>query len=169
MGQDPLRPQWTLLDVERSIPEWGNCRIDLAFDTPLGVVIWDWKTKLTSDPKWLPRDVERWRLSEQRWHYPAAYANITGQPVVAFYIGLVVFEPFRVHVLPFVNNPEDLLLWQAGRERTWATMTAEISLGWPAAVHETVYGPCEFVEACFDAHLDPDLMTQAYHRKERNP
>mgnify|MGYP001573654661 CR=1 FL=1 len=164
IAHDPLPPQWKILDVERIIPAWGNCRIDLALETPLGIVIVDWKTKLTSDPKWLPKDVERWRLSEQRHHYSCAYADFLGRPVYAFYIVLVVLEPFRTHVLPFVNDPADLRRWERERARTWAAMEADRDGAppWPAAVHETVYGPCEYVSACFESQRDPALMDRAY-------
>lgn len=164
IAHDPIPPQWKVLDVERIIPAWGNCRIDLGLESPLGVVVWDWKSKLTSDPKWLPRDVERWRLSEQRFHYSCAYADFLGRPVYAFYVGLVVLEPFRTHVLPFVNDPGDLQRWEHGRARTWKAMEADRDGAppWPAAAHETVYGPCEYVGACFESQDDPTLMERDY-------
>ena len=169
---DPFPPTWKVLDVECSIPTWGDCRIDLGMNTPLGVVVVDWKTKLSLDPKWLPREVDRWRFSEQRFHYSNAYAEVTGQPVYAFYIGLVVCEPFRVHVIPFVNHPEELKVWQQAREQTWRDMEQE-ELGerriGMAAKHHDEFGPCEFQRACFEHLLDPHLMAHEYAPRKARP
>ena len=165
MTQDPLPPDWTILDVERILPEWGNCRIDLGAETPLGVVVVDWKCKLSLDQKWLPKEMDRYRLSEQRFHYSAAYEDFLHRSVYAFYIVLVVLEPFKVHVLPFVNDPETLAMWMQARRRTWADMEAEENgerqVG-IAAKHWDEFGPCEFQGACFESHLDPHLMQHAY-------
>src|SRR3990167_8979209 len=117
IAQDPIPPTWNLLDVERVIPEWGGCRIDLGLESPLGVIVWDWKCKLSLDAKWLPKEVEKYRLSEQRWHYSCAYRDFLKRPVYAFYIGLVILEPFRVHVPPYVNDPVDLVMWRQARGR----------------------------------------------------
>ena len=165
MAQDPIPKDWKVRDVERIFPEWGESRIDLGMDTPFGPVVVDWKTRLTHDAKWLPRDVERWRLSEQRFHYSCAYADFLHQPVYAFYILLVGLEPFRTHVIPFVNHPEELALWLQARQQTWADMEAE-ELGTRkigmAAKHHDEYGPCEFTRACFEFLLDPHLMEHEF-------
>ena len=172
IAQDPIPPTWNLLDVERVIPEWGGCRIDLGLESPLGVIVWDWKCKLSLDAKWLPKEVEKYRLSEQRWHYSCAYGDFLQRPVSAFYIGLVILEPFRVHVLPYVNDPVDLVMWQQAREQTWADMATEArgerQVG-IAAKHHNEYGPCEFQRACWEYHLDADLMAKDFIQREGSP
>ena len=81
IAADPIPPSWTVLDVERILPEWGNCRIDLGLDTPQGLVVLDYKHKITSDARYLAKDIDRWRLSEQRFHYSNAYGDFIGRPV----------------------------------------------------------------------------------------
>lgn len=166
IAADPIPPAWTVLDVERILPAWGNCRIDLGLDTPQGPVVLDYKCKLQLDQKWLGKEVERYRLSEQRFHYSAAYGDYLGRPVVAFYICLVILEPsFRTHLLPFVNAPDELAMWLQARETTWRLMEmeerGEIGVG-ISGKHMDEFGPCEFTGACFGSRLDPQLMSNDY-------
>lgn len=163
---DPIPEAWTVLDVERILPEWGNCIIDLAMDTPMGPVVIDYKCKLSLDAKWLDKEIARYRLGEQRAHYSAGYGDFIGRPVHSFYICLVVCEPFRVHLLPFVNDPEALAMWRQAREQgTWKVMEMEdqglVGVGM-AAKHMDEFGVCEFANACFEHHLDEGLMEREY-------
>lgn len=163
---DPIPPTWTVLDVERILPEWGNCIIDLAMDTPMGPVVIDYKCKLSLDARWLDKEIARYRLGEQRLHYSSGYGDFIGRPVYAFYISLVVCEPFRVHLLPFVNDPQSLEMWRQAREQgTWKVMEMEdqglVGVGM-AAKHMDEFGICGFAGACFEHHLDTSLMEREY-------
>lgn len=169
IAADPIPPGWVVLDVERILPEWGNCRIDLGLDTPQGLVVLDYKHKITTDARYLAKDIDRWRLSEQRFHYSNAYGDFIGRPVYAFYICLVVAEPFKVQLIPFVNQPAELSRWREKREgTTWARMAAEdageadVDM---AATHHDAYGACEWVKACFECQLEPGLMAGEYRRE----
>lgn len=167
VANDPLPPAWAVLDVELTLPEWGGCRLDLGLDTPQGPVVLDYKCRTTQDAKYLQRDTERWRLSEQRFHYSCAYGDYLNRPVYAFYICLVVLEPsFRTHLIPFVNHPEELQMWRRARETvTWPQMeredAGELGVG-VAAKHDDAYGLCEYVGACFTHRLTPELAQAEY-------
>ena len=161
VANDPI--EWPISDVERILPAWGDCIIDLACEHPLGPVVIDYKVKLSLDTKYFDKEVARYRTSEQRMHYSAGYGEYIGRPVYAFYICLVVLEPsFRTHLIPFIVDPISLAMWREARERgTWRVMemedNGEIGVGM-AAKHSDEYGNCEFQGACFDAHLDENLM-----------
>jgi PD-(D/E)XK nuclease superfamily protein len=167
IAEDPIPESWVVLDVERILPEWGDCIIDLAMDTPMGVVVIDYKTKLTWDAKYRDSDLTDYRDSEQRFHYSVAYADFIKRPVYAFYVCLVVLEPtFHVYLEPFLNEQESLDIWRQGRENaTWRVMemeeNGEIGVG-RAAIHRTRFGYCDFYKACFEHKLDHQLMGRDY-------
>jgi hypothetical protein len=171
---DPIPPQWELRHVELSLPEWGNARIDLGYENEIGYGVLDYKSKLQLDPKWFDKEVSKYKYSEQRWFYPAAYQDYLwhepskwktqgNAPVVhRFDICLVILEPtFRTHLIPFVVNPQLQAEWLEAREVTWARMekTTPDGPGLPemAAAHEDQFGPCEFQKFCFEYQGDPAL------------
>lgn len=174
-AQDPIPPQWAIRHVELSLPEWGNARIDLGYENDLGYGVLDYKSKLQLDPKWFDKEVSKYKLSEQRFFYPAAYEHFlnntvlgvpsVGMPVKVyrFDICLVILEPkFRTHLIPFVVNPQLQAEWLEAREQTWARMERASpdgpELPEMAAVHEDQFGPCEFQKWCFDFQGDVGLV-----------
>jgi hypothetical protein len=177
-ANDPIPPQWQIRHVELSLPEWGNARIDLGYENDLGYGVLDYKSKLALDAKWFDKEVAKYRFSEQRWFYPAAYQDYLKQQdwhalgyvpdppaptVVRFDICLVILEPtFRTHLIPFVVNPGLQEEWLAARELTWARMEQTSPDGdllpEMAATHEDQFGPCEFQKFCFEYQGDVGLV-----------
>ena len=162
---DPRPPAWTVRDVELTLVDGGNGRLDLGCANDLGAIVIDYKTKLTADPKYLPRDVETWQFSEQRWHYSYFYGQHAGLPVWQFAICLVVLEPkFRVHWFNWVNQPEILRDWYERRRITWERMAMVRDGELPAemaAQHHTQFGPCQYRRHCFEHHGDVELTTSS--------
>lgn len=162
--QDPIPPQWIIRHVELSLPEWGNARIDLGYENDLGYGVLDYKSKLTLDPKWFDKEVSRYRLSEQRFFYPAAYGDHVGQTVHRFDICLVILEPkFRAHLIPYVVNPSQQAEWLEARTQTWGRMAmsppdGDTLIDEMAAEHEDQFGPCEYQKICFDYQGDMGLV-----------
>lgn len=167
---DPIPTQWRVLDVELTLPEWGNARIDLGYENDLGVGVLDYKSKLTlyganadKQREFLEKDIQKWKYSEQRWFYPDAYGEHLQRPVHRFDICLVVLEPrFQARIIPFMVNPQLQAEWRHDREGyTWPLMemTEEDGPLEPgmAAVHFNNFGPCEFERYCFDFKGDPNL------------
>lgn len=162
VAQDPLPPQWSVKDVELTLPNGGNCRLDLGLMTDLGPVVVDYKTRITNDDKWLLRDSVEWGESEQRFHYSHFYGEHVGQPVWQFVICLVIIEPrVRVHWFPYQNHPGMIERWHRGRLMTWSRMDATLGMELGdiemAARHASRYGPCDFKSHCLGDQQDVDL------------
>lgn len=170
--QEIILPTWTILDVERSFPEWGNSRIDLGIRDEVGPCVLDFKVKLALPSGGEVREVERWRHSGAMFLYTAAYGELHKTVIDRFYIALLVCEPFHFKIFKFPVHPEIMSMWRVSNERVWGEMEKE-DLGeqppWMADVHSDNYGACEFYKACFEHHYDSGLMSQDYVMRKIQP
>lgn len=164
MVADPL-DSYDIVDVELSLPDHGNARIDLGVRDSFGVSVVDYKFKLRLDSKYYDKTVEEYRNSWQQFHYCWAYGDYLGEPIHNYSICLVVAEPkFSAKLHEFPIHPESMEAWKASAERIWAQMDSEdagISQPWMATEHVTKWGPCEFQKACFDHRWDMNLMVNS--------
>jgi PD-(D/E)XK nuclease superfamily protein len=164
---DPIPASWPILDVERILPEWGPCIIDLGLEHPMGPVVLDYKVK-TEAGKWLEQDKADYGESEQRFHYSVAYGDYLARPVYGFTICLVIVEPtVRIYLLdPFVNDPRVLDRWRRVREgATWKLMEMEERGEIPVGMsprHRDQFGPCPMKQICLEYDFDEDLITTDY-------
>lgn len=163
---DPIPTQWTVRDVELTLESAGRARLDLSCMSQLGPVVLDYKTKISYDEKWMDRDRDDWRDSEQRYHYSYFYGELVGEPVWQFAIILLILEPRpRIHLLPWVNKPEALENWYRRRLMTWSRMEAceelELRDVEHAAVHADRFGPCDMRRHCLENEFDLDVSVNS--------
>lgn len=169
----PIPTTWVIDGVEVNLGDrFGNCRLDLAVAGPLGAAVADLKVRLTLAPQYRQREIERYRTDWQFRHYVWAYSQFTGLPVHEYFVILVVLEPFKVEVIPFVVGPEDMAVWEGSAQTVWYRMEEEgdgsVSLPYQNLTNcVTNFGPCEMYRACHDCHYDEQLMSRDYVRVPR--
>lgn len=166
MDDDPL-PQHGLSieDVELSLPEHGNARIDVgARDVAGNLVVIDYKYKARLVAEYRQKELDRYQNSWQQYHYAWGYGDLKKEVVASYYICLVVGEPkFSATLHEYPVHPESLEAWKVSAERVWTQMEWEdrgISSPWMVAVHEDRFGPCPYQAACFTHRWDMPLMMQ---------
>ena len=169
LANDPLIESngWHVQDVELTLPNHGRARIDWGGLDPDGVLCQvDYKLKLNLDAKWYSKEVERYRYSNQMWHYCWGYGEHKQQPVNRYYVCLVVLSPrFSVKAHPYEVDPELLAAWRTSAEQKWRDMDAQkegLRIPDMASVHRDAYGDCIYQRACLELKLDPALMSVAY-------
>lgn len=164
LDSDPLIG-YDIVDVELSLPEHGNARIDLGVRDDFGLSVVDYKFKLRQDAKYYDKTVEGFRNSWQQFHYAWAYGEYKGETIHNYTICLVVSEPkFSVRLHEFPVHPESLQAWKASAHRIWTQMEHEdagLVQPWMATEHESKWGPCEYQRACFDHRWDFNLMVNS--------
>lgn len=178
VGIELLRLFKTVTEVEGELgPKFGNARIDLG---GVGVngnyLIVDVKSKLTMDARGealFLADQPSLQMQFYRWAVPQAYEGIYPELMdnpIETAIALVVLEPrLRVKVYPIAIPPELLGRFDLTMPRVWKQMEEEDegrAMPWMAAAHRDQYGDCEFKRACLELHLDPNLMSTAYRRRD---
>lgn len=158
---DPLL-LYDVEDVELTLPNHGNARIDLGCRDKFGLMVVDYKFKLRLDSKYYDKEVAKYKNSWQQFHYSWAYGDHKGEEVTRYGICLVVGEPrFKVQLIEYPVHPESMEAWKKSSERIWRQMEHEdsgLSEPWMAAEHETKYGPCPYQAACFTHRWDMNLM-----------
>ncbi len=172
IAHDPLPPTWTILDIQRTLPDHGNCRIDLGVRSHTGQLgVLDFKFKRNLKAEYRTRELEDYRESWQFKHYAWAYGEAMGEPVQFYGVILTCLEPrFEVIFDPVPVDPEMLTRWLTGARRVWAQMEKEDAgeaEPWEAASHRDQYGRCEFFNACFLHRLHPHLMETEYVRETK--
>lgn len=165
LADDPVKALGLKVeDVELSLPNHGNARIDLGVRDSFGLSVLDHKFKLRLDSKYYEAEVEKYRNSWQQYHYCWGYGEHKNEQINSYYICLVVCEPkFSARIHEFPIHPETMEMWQESSRRIWTQMDHEdagLSKPWMAAVHDTRYGPCPYKAACFTHRLDMNLMMQ---------
>jgi hypothetical protein len=178
---EPIPTTWRVLDVEQDLgPDAGNCRVDLGALTPHGPTVCDLKTKLTIDPKYRARDIQRYRDDPQLLHYChfAAERYQVGQ-ILRYYVILVGLEPkFEVELIPFDVRPEILQMWYQSAKCAWQRMEWEDfhrdnpdkpTNAIPIADFDRCgdFGGCEMARACHDHLLDEHAMRTDYVKPQR--
>ena len=168
--QNGLPKHWKVLDIEHTLPQHGNARIDLGVDDGFGPAVLDFKVKayLKVGDEW--RDINRWRNSWAMYHYTWAYGQVHNTSIDRYYIFMLVAEPkVRTKLYPFTVTPEAMAMWHVSAERVWTQMESEdngTAEPWMASRHGDEYGPCPMYNACFMYQFDEHLMLNEYTRKE---
>lgn len=166
--RDPLPPSWRKVHVEQPFGE-ENARPDLVCDDGAGLIIVDYKCKLTLDSKrdqWVRRDYEHhWQMLHYCWRTGAK----------RYLVVICVLEPrFRVLFAPGDGpvevTDEDVAFFEQSGQRWWDQMDREDEGAHPivgATTHQFYGEPCDYQQACFDYRLDEALMAQSYVKRER--
>ena len=100
VAKQPLRPTWTTVGAELCLTDWGNARIDLLVDTHDGLMVVDYKVKVSATAYQLSQAQQDYQHSNQLYHYVAALRD-AGFQVDFTAICMCVIEP----------KPK-ILLWQ---------------------------------------------------------
>ena len=166
---DPIPPTWEKRDMEFVLPDSGNSRIDLGcWDGQTSVVV-DYKLRLRLDSRYRMAEVKRLQRNWQMLHYTFFYGQYLKKPVDRYIVLLTVLEP-KFEILPIDLTTvwvteEELAQWHAFAKQVWADMAAEDSgerLTRGKTECENRFGPCEFVDACWNWHYDESLMNSKY-------
>jgi hypothetical protein len=179
-GLPPGLPAGTkIVAVERGFgPEGGWSRPDMEVDDGFAPdVPLDFKVTLSGGEKKQAefnrdRRIGRWSQSGQLLNY-VSYLSKKTAPFWHYYIGDIVLEPkFSFEIHRFNVHPETLTMWETTVKQTWKDMedqddgkrTIEMAFS-----HADEYGECPMKRACFEHHLDPQLMSGDYIRLPRMP
>lgn len=178
---DPVPAEWEILQVEASFPLAGNARPDLVVRTPRGVMPIDnkWKEKLYQRQGETKDQARNRTLAEydntwQGKHYVWTIQQHYKQPCDRYYIALGELGPRpAITCQAFEVSPHRLTRFCVSARALWRQMdeldTAPSPILREAPVHETKYGPCEYLWACMEADLDPTRMSAKYLTIERSP
>lgn len=155
---------WSQLDIEYSLPNHGNSIIDIGgldLDNVLSVA--DVKYKQNLDPRYEYSTIAEYQTSWQFMHYPWAYGDHKGMTCHRMYLCLVVYKPkFSVRLICTEVHPETQQIWLESAKAKWKRMANPDTQLEMASRHKDMYGLCSFYRACFDYHLDLDLIKQDY-------
>lgn len=186
----PFQPQ-EILEVEKTLPKHGYCRIDLVVQTTLGPMVVDLKTKLTLDIKYQNMTLREFEEDWQFFHYAWAYQDhlnglqfyqgngldvprlpIESPQVRRFGIFLLVLEPkSRLPLLhPIAINPELMRLWEHSATQVWRLMDAmrkgePITIDprpWSTFNFYSKFGREDWADAFTKYFLDSGLLPAAY-------
>lgn len=162
----PIPPMWTILDVERTLPDHGFARIDLGVDTGSGLAVADYKLKMSLQAKYHDSTLRSYVNDFKMLHYAWAYGEVMGRPVENYYIIMTILDPiFTVKLQPFLIHPEILQAWERSARAMWDAIhwhrVGEMPL-WENPEHENKFGRCEFERACFDLRRDENLFFADY-------
>jgi hypothetical protein len=166
----PIPADWAILEVEQVHQQYGSCRLDLVVrDEPDHVAAVDLKVKLRLEPRYRPKEIERYRHHWAMLHYTWVVEQVYGQTPRRYYILFLVLEPAPESWLQaYLVDEEVLRVWEQSARRVWTQMEVHDTAGpddrgpWIAAKHADEYGPCEYYDACFEYRWDPALMSHDY-------
>lgn len=157
---------WKVQDVEQRLEAYGRCVIDVGgLDSDGMLAVADVKYKQKLEARYEQATIDEYFTSWQFLHYPWAYGQYKGQPCYRMYLCLVVNSPrFYIKLIPNEVHPETQAIWLASAQSKWQRMASQTSETVPemATRHKDQFGLCQYYKACFDYHLDPDLMKQDY-------
>lgn len=165
---DPIIPKegWDTKDVELTLPDHGNARIDWGGYDRYGVKCQiDYKLKLNLEARWKDKEIERWRYSTQMLHYCWAYG------VQRYYICAVILAPrFSIETWQYEVDPELMQAWLASSRQKWSDMGQQARgerVPDMANTHRDAYGDCPYQRACLEFKLDEGLMATEYIQVRR--
>lgn len=161
---DPIPQTWRVVAVEATVGD-ERARPDLVVEAPAGggLVVVDYKTKLTLDARYRQDTREEYAHSWQLRHYCWRWETRR------YAIVLVVLEPrFSVEWIPFDVTPQAAEVWQLSAQTAWADMAAEdrgerLAVARPTSCRGR-YGWCEYRRACPYHGYDPEAMPTEYVR-----
>lgn len=142
----------------------GHCRPDLIHQEQDGLVITDWKVRMSMDARYKDETLAKYNHSWQLLHYAWTVLTERKQPVARAQIGLIVLAPKGLSIL----HPVDVSLpriyeWFESAMLVWKQM--QVSGSWRNYTQCSQPYQCSFYEACHVYHGDPDRMEALYQRK----
>lgn len=163
---NPIPATWQVLDVELTLPDHGNARIDLGVHDGSGLAVADYKLKLSLQAKYHDKEVNRYINDFKMLHYAWAYGQYKHTLVERYHMLIVILEPvFTIKVGSFSVHPQILQAWERGARAMWDQMgwhrAGETPL-WENPDHESKWGRCEFERACFDLRREESLFFSDY-------
>lgn len=171
IAQDPIPLDWPILATELEMGE-EKARLDLGVRDSLGPAVIDFKTKRKLEARYKAKTLEEFRYSPQQLHYLWRWAQQLGEPVLRYYIVLVVLGPrFEASLNQYDVPAKTLKFWAYSYEHHWDRMDVDSMEPdqYPAPANfnscHTRFGACEFQAACHDYHHDPQLMLMEYVQK----
>lgn len=159
-----LRPGWTVLDVEREFPAFGNARVDIVAQDPDGLLVpVDFKIKREINSKWF--DIQGWvdefAYTGKQVHYMVALEQETtwNRPVTRHYIYGITAKPWDQLLVPYDIPGEYKAWWLESSRAQWqAIERAQGNVLTMHPTHRSQYGTCEFLKACTSMDRDPQQM-----------
>lgn len=148
---------YEILDVEKTLPDHGPCRIDLGLRRGSDTIVVDSKFKRQLKPEYRNKTVLRYLKSWQFHHYVWAYGECLNLPITHIGLLLIVGAPYSVALHTEAVDEDWQSIWLTSARQTWKDMQDERDGNRPiiaAASHENQYGPCEMMNLCFDHKLD---------------
>lgn len=149
--------------------------LDCLLERDGALEVWDWKTTINLDDRYLPekgREVlHSWQLLDYAWHAQQWFQR----PVTAAGQGLVVLGPGKpkAHFLPVTLSPERLTQWRKDAMTIWTAMFSQSAEGYQPMWHNWTactdrhlhYGKeCEFMPACHIYNDNEALFPGLYER-----
>jgi hypothetical protein len=162
--KDPTPDEWQVVAVEQERPEHGNCRSDVVFRTPQGLLVRDYKFSVSCEKRWVAGRLATYGQHPQRYHYAWA------ESAPFFQIVLITGTPCTHHEQVWSTSQQEVDLWLASQQTKWALMD-QIEAGtlkpWMSDVHENKYGKCHLTEWCLQHNQDLDVLPLlGYVKKE---
>ena len=157
-----------ILGVEMS---FARARPDLVLRmADNSVVPVDHKVKIQLDPKYLGAECRKYDVDTQMFHYSMAVGEYYGVHVSRVLVHFIILGPRgRTMLHPVLISPERLAYWRSGAEEAWQSMHEIEHWGLKPAPRftgcNTVYGQCDFYEACHSLGCDEELMKLLYEKR----
>lgn len=146
----PLLVGFETIAAELVLEEWGNARIDLVVDSLDGLMIVDYKTKISTTPYMLAKTQAEYEFSHQMYFYAIALRSL-GYNIEAFTIAMCVIEPKpKTHIWPFMLDERILKEY----EQTFRLLSEKMQRvretgdGAMALAHNDQYGECPWKAYC---------------------
>lgn len=156
----PVIPaSWDLFDQERAFPRWGGSRVDVLYETSMGVTgVLDYKTRSRIQKNQVEKTKREFATSDQLYHYCAMVSHELDTVVEQFSICILTLEPRPyIDLWQFRVKENFLQVWMEGRKQVWTDMQAVKDghrVPHTAAVHEDKYGKCPAYNVCFKYDMD---------------
>jgi len=150
---DPTPPDWKVVAVEQPMPEHGNARADVVYETPAGErVVRDYKFALSVPSKYVDERLADYAVHPQSFHYCWMHEASLFIPT------LVIASPRpSLKELPTQRNPKEIEGWLYSQKAKWMEMElmedGDIPV-WKSDVHKTQYGKCELYDYCLTYGAD---------------
>lgn len=155
VSKDPTPNEWQVVAVEQVRPDHGNCRSDVVFNTPQGLLVRDYKFSVSCEKRWVAGRLSTYGQHPQRYHYAWA------ESAPLFQIVLMTGTPVAYHEQVWSTSPQEVAVWLASQQTKWDLMD-QIEAGtlkpWMSDVHENKYGKCHLTEWCLQHNQDISLL-----------
>ncbi len=153
-----------ILGVEKF---YGRTKPDLVGRNKAGqLVVIDHKVKMNLDDRYKEKELLKFDVGNQMFHYAWTVAQDMGEPVVEVIIHLIVLAPrvyTELHPIPIDQG--HLVYWLEGVARDWRDMERGENRPRFSACSDP--WPCEFRDGCHTFHGDESKFPVLYDKKER--